>query len=293
MSIRQSRTKRTSPALVAACCFLLLPVSGIAKAEEQQACRGHGPLVFGILPFISVEQLVTRFTPLVNYLSERLRVPVRIETAPNFSEFARRTHQDQHYDMLFTAPHFQVPAQQKAGYRLIASVDSPGMWAVIVTPVDSDIHSVNDLRGKRLATVHPRGLATLLVREYLLDAGIDPDADLVQIVTPSHDASLLSSYHGITDASALMQPPYEAASDEVRKSMRVIARTRSAPHIPISVGQWIPGDCAAAISALLLDMANTSEGRAALSDNSFSGFRKGDPEVYEHLNKTLFRRGPG
>jgi len=289
MSTRQSHTKRTSPARVAACGFLLLSVSIMAEAKEQQACRDHGPLVFGMLPFISAEQLVMRFSPLVNYLSERLRVPVRIETAPNFSEFARRTHQDRHYDILFTAPHFQVPAQQKAGYKLIASVDSPGMWAVIVTPVDSDIHSVGDLKGKRLATVHPMGLATLLVREHLLDAGIDPDVDLVQVVTPSHDASLLSSYHGVTDASALMQPPYEAASEEVRKSMRVIARTRSAPHIPISVGRWVPDDCAVAISALLLGMANTPEGKAALSHNSFSGFKKGDPEVYEELNKTLFQ----
>jgi ABC-type phosphate/phosphonate transport system substrate-binding protein len=133
------------------------------------------------------------------------------------------------------------------------------------------------------------GLATLLVREHLREAGIDPDVDLVQVVTPSHDASLLSSYHGVTDASALMQPPFEAASSRVRESMRVILRTRSTPHIPISVGPWISAGCATELTALLLDMGTSAAGQAVLQHNNFSGFRQGDPEVYDELNEMLFR----
>jgi len=269
--------------------MLLLGFPQIARSGEQQHCQVDAPLVFGILPFISVEQLVIRFSPLANYLSALLQVPVRIETAPNFIEFARRTHEDQRYDILFTAPHFHFQATRKAGYRLIASVDSPGMWAVVVAPENSDIYTVQDLKGKRLATVHPMGLATLLVREHLRAAGIDPDVDLVQVVTPSHDASLLSSYHGVTDASALMQPPFEAASARVRESMRVIARTRSTPHIPISVGPWVSAACRAEITAVLLDMGTTAAGQAVLQHNSFSGFKQGDPGVYDELNEMLFR----
>jgi phosphonate transport system substrate-binding protein len=274
-------------AAVALCaCLQLTPV--LASAEEKAGCKADDkPLVFGILPFMSVEHLVSRFSPLANYLARHLQVPVHIETAPNFVEFARRTHQDEHYDILFTAPHFHSHAVSKAGYRLVASVDSPGMWAVIVVPVTSDIKSVEDLKGKRLAAVQPMALATLLVRNHLFEAGIDPDVDLSLVITPSHDASLLSSYHGVTDASALMQPPYAAASAAVRDGMRVIARTQSTPHIPISVGPWLSGDCAAEISALLLGMNTNDEGRAVLEHNQFSGFTQGDPEVYEALNRML------
>ena len=277
---------RRAAAMLCAC--LLLPTA--VSAEQDSSCQAAGkPLVFGILPFVSIEHLVTRFSPLANYLASHLQVPVHIETAPNFVEFARRTHQDQHYDILFTAPHFHSHAVSKADYRLVASVDSPGMWAVIVVPVSSDIQSIDELRGKRLAAVQPMALATLLVRNHLFEAGIDPDVDLTLVITPSHDASLLSSYHGVTDASALMQPPYAAASKTVRESMRVIARTQSTPHIPISVGPWISDDCSAEISNLLLDMNNSDEGRAVLKHNQFSGFTQGDPEVYEDLNRMLFR----
>ena len=269
------------------CCLLTIPAT--TAAVEKSNCRQAGTLVFGILPFISSEQLVFRFTPLVNYLSENLQVPVRIETAPDFVEFARRTHEESRYDILFTAPHFFIRANQKAGYRLIASVDSPEMWAVIVVPKQSEIHDLQDLEGKRLATVPPLGLATLLVRKALFEAGIDPDVDLDMVITPTHDASLLSSYHGVTDASALMQPPFAAASKKVRDSMRVIARTESTPHIPISVAPRLSDACAVEISSLLVNMGSTPEGKVVLQHNRFTGYRQGDPAVYEKLNDLLSR----
>ena len=273
--------------LIVVCGSLVFWYSSISSANEHGNCKDFSPITFGILPFISAEQLVDRFSPLAHYLSKYLDVPVRIETAPNFVEFARRTHEDQRYDILFTAPHFYPQANSKAGYQLIASVDSPGMWAVIVAPKKSNIHSINDLTGKRLATVHPMGLSSLLVRKHLSAHDIDPDVDLTMISTPTHDASLLSSYHGITDASALMQPPYEAASQQVRESMRIIVKTESTPHIPISVSPRLSKGCATEISKLLLKMGHTIEGKGVLKHNRFSGFRKTKTEEYERVRDLL------
>ena len=254
-------------------------------AYAQGSCKEFEPMTFGILPFISAEQLVTRFTPLINYLSSKLNTKIRIETAPSFTEFARRTRDDSRYDILFTAPHFYPQAHQ-AGYELIACVDSPGMSAVIVVPKKSNIKILQDLKNKRLASLHDKSLSSLLVRKHLLEHGINPDKDLKIIITPTHDASLLSSYHGITDASALMQPPYEAASQQVRDSMRIIATTERAPHIPISTAKRISTDCADELSVILLNMSTTKEGRSVLQNNHFSGFRKTDIADYQKL-KTL------
>ena len=261
--------------------------SVLENTDSVLSCKQYDHLTFGILPFVSNEQLVIQFSPLVQYLSEKLDAPVRIETAPDFAEFAKRTQQGTHYDILFTAPHFYPQANSKAGYRLIASVDSPGMWAVIVVPKDSNIHNVQDLKGKRLATVHPAALATLLVKKHLRNAGIDPTTDLTLVTTPSHDASLLSSYHGVTDASSLMQPPYSAASEQVRQNMRIISRTESTPHIPVSVSPRINKNCATEISDLLLTISSTKEGRKALSHNRFSGFRKAHAEEYDRIRDLL------
>ena len=286
---RHRRVSNLNLSATVFCCLLLICPAINAAPDNESNCQETGPLVFGILPYISTEQLVYRFSPLANYLSERLRVPVRIETAPHFIEFARRTHEDQHYDILFTAPHLYPQASRKAGFRLIASIDSPDMWAVIVVPKQSDIQTIDDLKRKQLATVHPLGLSTLLVRKRLLDAGIDPDVDLNLVITPSHDASLLSAYHGVTDASALMLPTFEASSKGVQESMRIIARTENSPLIPISVGPRISDSCASEITSALLNIGKTPEGRAVLEHNKFTGFRKTSPDAYEKLDELLFR----
>ena len=270
--------------MVAMACF-----ASTASANEGSSCTPFKPVTFGILPFISAEQLVDRFFPLANYLSKYLHVPVRIETAPNFVEFARRTHEDKRYDILFTAPHFYPKAKSKGGYQLIASVDSPGMWAVIVAPRKSNIHTVKDLMGKRLATVHRMGLSSLLVRKHLSAHGINPDEDLTMVTTPTHDASLLSSYHGVTYASALMKPPYQSASKQVRESMRIIARTESTPHIPISVGPRINKKCATEMANLLLKMDTTAEGQNVLKHNRFSGFRQAQDKEYDRVRDLLIQ----
>ena len=266
-------------------CLLCVFFALASPVYGQGSCRAFKPMTFGILPFISAEQLVVKFTPLVHYLSEHLNTPIRIETAPDFMAFAQRTQQ-QRYDILFTAPHFYAKANQ-VGYQLIARVDSPGMSAVIVAPRKSHIDTLDDLKGKRLASLHKESLASILLRKHLREHGIDPDRDLSIISTPTHDASLLSSYHGITDASALMQPPYEAASEQVRQNMRVIATTERAPHIPISVSARLSPQCGQEISRLLLSMGNTDEGRSVLKNNRFSGFRKASEEDYKKIKALL------
>ena len=281
----QNRTGR----LFALACLLAAFYSPMTGAADHVVCRQEKPLVFGILPLLSVEQLVARFSPLVNYLSGQLRVSVHLETAPDFAEFVRRTDADRRYDILYTAPHLYAQANRKAGYRLIASVDSPGMWAIIVVPRRSTIQALEDLKGKRLATVQPLALATILTRKILSDAGIDPDTDLELVVTPSHDASLLSSYHGVTDAAGLMRPPYESASKAVKRSMRIIARSETTPHIPISAGPWLPDDCVEEISTVLVNMASTPAGKSVLQHIHFPGFRVADPRDYEQLDELLSR----
>lgn len=259
-----------------------------SHATETPSCKTHGPLTFGILPFISAEQLVDRFTPFAQYLHKHLQVPVRIETAPNFLAFARRTREQQRYDILFTAPHL-YPQANKVGYRLIAGVDSPGMRGIIVVPKKSNIHALADLKGKRLASVQPMSLASLLIKKHLNDHGLKPNVDITLVITPTHDASLLSSYHGVTDASSLMRPPYEAASQTLRDSMRIIAETEAAPHIPISVSPRISTDCEDEITALLLKMDSIAEGKAVLKHNRFAGFKHANVKDYQRVRDHLIK----
>ena len=241
-------------------------------------------LVFGFLPIVSPERLVRRFAPLVEYLSQRLGIEVRMETAPDFAEFLRRTHEAKRYDLLFTAPHFYYLAQRRAGYRALVRVDLPGMQAVIVVPRDSPVQTVADLRGRRLATVDPLALATSLVRACLQREGLDPDRDLTLVATPSHNASLLSAYQGRTDAASLMLPLYRRAAPEVLEGMRIVATTETSRHMPVSVAPWLDDALVARIRAVLLGMADDEAGRTILGRLDWPGFAPAGPHDYDDLD---------
>jgi phosphonate transport system substrate-binding protein len=241
------------------------------------------PLVFGFLPIVSSELLVRRFSPLTDYLSEKLGAEIRMETAPDFKSFVQRTNEGQRYDILFTAPHLYYLASKNSGYRAIVRVDRPGMKAVIVTPVKSTISSIQDLRGHRLATTDPLALATVLARARLAQADIDPDNDLTLIATPSHNASLLSCYRGTTDAAVLIRPLYLRARPEIRDNTRIVAETGSVPHMPVAVAPWVDKDIARRLTNVLVNMSGNPQGRALLQHLDWPGFVAVQPGDYDGL----------
>ena len=266
--------------LAVALCLMAVFFSTAPAAQEMTP---PGQLTFGFLPIVSTERLVRRFAPLVDYLSRSLGRPVRMETAPDFETFLRRTQHERRYDLLFTAPHFYYLARRQAGYRALVRVDRPGMRAVIVAPRTGPLRTLADLRGRRLATVDPLALATMLVRAQLQEAGLDPDRDLVLVPTPSHNASLLSALQGQAEAASLMLPLFEQAAPGLRASLRVLANTGVSPHMPISVAPWVQPELAARIRELLLGLRETPEGRALLEHLNWPGLTTVAPGSYEGL----------
>lgn len=269
-------------------CLLLLsfvfPIPAFSN-DTNAVNSDKDQLVLGLLPFVSPERLDQRFAPLAHYLSDRLDFDVVIETAPNFREFVKRTAEAKRYDLLFTAPHFYYRAQRDSGYRAVVRVSGPPMTATIVAPTTSQIFTIDDLRGRKLAMPDPLSLAALLTRQHLAAVGADFAASVTLIDTPTHNASLLSLHHGWTDAASLMGPIFRRMQPDAKAKLRVIATTAGTPRLPFAVAPWINADRASAFANAMVAIGDTVEGQALLKQIGWQGFVAALPQDYDFFDK--------
>jgi ABC-type phosphate/phosphonate transport system substrate-binding protein len=94
--------------------FLAFPTS--AFSDDTRPIRtDKDQLVLGVLPFVSPERLARRFEPLALYLSGKLGVEIRLETAPNYGEFVKRTAEKNRYDILLRLRISTIQRNKTAG----------------------------------------------------------------------------------------------------------------------------------------------------------------------------------
>ena len=251
------------------------------------AADPDGTLVFGFLPILSTQRLITRFKPLVEEVSSELGKPIRMETAPDFSEFIKRTRAKR-YDIVFTAPHLYYLANDESGYKVIVRVNASDLKAIIVATKASHITKLGELKGKKIAMPDRMSLATAMVRNYLRKAGFDPDKDVTIISTPSHNAALLTAYNGVTDVAGLMLPPYKHASESIRNAMTVLATTSGLPHMPIAVSPTLQPEVVQKLTHILTSLDESSNGKTLLKKLGWPrGFVAVNNSEYAPLRKIV------
>jgi phosphonate transport system substrate-binding protein len=265
----------------------VLLLTGLLQVVPAQATDSDGTLVFGFLPILSTQRLITRFKPLVDQLSAELGRPIRMETAPDYSEFIKRTRAKR-YDIVFTAPHLYYLANEESGYKVIVRVNASDLKAIIVATKASHITKISELKGKKIAMPDRMSLVVAMVRNYLRKEGLDPDEDVTIINTPSHNAALLTAYNGVTDVAGLMLPPYKHASETIRDAMVTLATTPGLPHMPIAVSPTLAPEVVKKITHILTTLDESSAGNALLKKLGWPhGFVATDNKEYAPLKKIV------
>ena len=242
--------------------FFVLPC---AQAAERQ------PLNMGVFPYLSTQALLDLYQPVRLYLAQAMGRPVNLFTAQSFKAYADQTRQGV-YDILVTPPHFARLAQRETGYVPLV-VYTRKLRGIIVVARNSVIHSVQDLKDKRIATPNCLALVTIMGRQLLHDNGLIPDTGVTILTVASHNNAVLAVQRGdaeaaITENSALAQMPAE-----LRNSVRVIAQTAPMPHVMYLVHPRLGREQIERLKAALLKFPETLAGRTFLKDSGFEGIR--------------------
>lgn len=235
------------------------------------APAGEPPLRFGIFPNLSARAIVLLYQPMREWLEKSLGQPVTIYSAPDFKTFLERTL-NREYDLVIMAPHLARIAQTEADYQPLFSY-SQELHAVLVAAKNSAIQSVEDLRGKTVALPDRLAVMPVLGIRVLRSYGLQPDVDFKLLYATSHSNSALAAQRGEAQAAIVGSAPFAQFPEELRDSLRVLAKSESIPNQFILAGPNLGVRQTDALRKALSGFAATPEGRRFLENNGFGGLK--------------------
>ncbi|SFT06206.1 phosphate/phosphite/phosphonate ABC transporter substrate-binding protein [Saccharopolyspora flava] len=254
-------------ALVTGSVLALTACGGGDTAAESPTCP-DGKIRFGVEPFEDPARLTPAAQKLGDALSQKLQCPVEVQVTQEYSAEVLAM-QNGKLDIAIFGPLGYVFASQRADAEAVASFANAdrnlstytaGIWV----PKDSDITSVQQLRGRSLALGSVGSTSgDALPRKALADTGI-PEKDVKIDYAGGHPEALLALTNGQVEAAEINSQQLASATaggtfDPSR--FRQIWSSAPIPNDPITVrGDMDPAFKQAVKDALLnLDPATVGE----------------------------------
>jgi len=252
---------------------------------------------FGVIPLQSPAIMLQKFTPLADYLSKELGVPVKLLVGKDYQatmdDIAKNTVQmayltpttypkvaKQHPDMAIQ-PIVKFKESGSATYR-----------SAIIVRSGSPIAGVADIKGKKFAFGSEQSTSShLMPRSMLIAAGIDIDKDLKEIKFTGSMGNVVGAVAaGIMDAGGLQESVAEQA--EKQGKVKILARSGDIPQFPICVNKQLPPEMVSKIQAALLKLdGSTPESLKILTaiDPKLTGSEKAASADYDIIREMILK----
>lgn len=212
----------------------LLGASGMAGARE---------LVMGLIPADNNEEMIKTFEPMRAYLEKKLGQKVKMFTATDYAGVIEAMKKKR-VDIAWFGPLSYYLAEQEAGAEAFAvgireGSNSPTYKSIIVTPCDSGIKSIKDLKGKSVAFVDPASTSGGLMPTYMVKqaTGMMPQEFFGKFTySGSHDAAELAVKNKTVDAAADNDITYPKMLEKgliTKESNCIIAESAPLPGSPL------------------------------------------------------------
>lgn len=222
-------------------------------------------LRFGVTPYLDEQSVEAALRPVLQYLSERLGIPVDLYVAESYADLGRMMR-EQELDVAKFSPLSYVEAKEAdPGMKVLLTQVANGATSYlgyIYVRADDAADSLDDLAGRSFCYVDPQSTSGYLYpRALLRSRGLDPDGMFRRTVFGgNHLACLRQVLHGEVDAGAAFSGALAAArlrGLEVFR-LKIIGKTDRIPYDAYCARSGLPDPAAERITEELLRLSTRS-----------------------------------
>lgn len=276
-----------------------------AIAGFTMAASAEGTLNVQFVPTNNDGSMEAKTGPFADYLSEKLGMDVNVTLATDYSTIVEAMASGK-VDLGIMPPAAYVQARNLDAAEAILSsqlvkydedTEEPieGEYTStfkgeVLVKADSDMESLEDLKGKKIATLSPNSASGYIypVAE-MKELGIDPLTDCTLTTVNDIPSEMTAVLNGQQHACFVFQGARYVFSSkftdyDLYKDLKVLYLTDGdIPNDAIAVQPSMDDDLKAQIKDVFLNMANDEEGKEAMSLWGHTGYGEADESAYDTI----------
>lgn len=251
--------------------------------EKKQEGEELDELSVQFVPSQNADTLEAKAKPLEELLSEELGIPVTVSVSTDYNTIVEAMNSDQ-VDVGFLPPTAYVLAEEQGAAEVILQAQRYGVnddgsptedlvdayKSIFIVKADSDIESVEDLKGKKIGYQNVTSSAGFVwPAATLMEAGIHPLNDVEPVTLKGHDQAIISLLNGDVDAAVTFQDARNVVVSDyenVFEETKVIEFTEDIPNDTITVRPSIDEEMKEAITKAFIAIGEDEEGREIIRD---------------------------
>lgn len=239
-------------------------------------------------PYIPATEIIKKFSPLADYLSEKSGKTVQIKVSKSYKSHIERVGEGG-MDLAYLGPVPYVKVTETYGRQeLLACLEvdnKPFFHSVIIARKDSPIKKVRDLKGKKFAFGNPNSTMSHLLPRYILNGTGIPVKKLKEYgFLDSHHNVALGVLGGYYDAGGVKEDVYLEYRD---RGLKMLAKSAPITEHLFIANKDLPEETIETMRRLLLSLKD----RDILTSikNSVTGMVNVEDEDYDTLRLILNR----
>jgi len=276
--------------LLTACARGVQPVAAVKLNDLQPLptpALDAVPLRVAVAAVISPKGTVESYTPLADYLEERLDRPVELVQRRTYLEVNDLIERGE-VDLAFVCTSAYIVGHDDFGMELLVAPQVNGETvyrAYLIVPLNSPAKDMADLKGKVFAFTDPisltgRAYPTALVQQL----GAAPETFFSRtFFTYSHDEAIYAVANDLADGASVDSLVFDYAlsrDPSLAQKVKVIHQSPPFGIPPVVVNPNLRPQVKAELQALLLEMHAEPDGQAALNAIGIERFVTMDDSAY-------------